>query len=270
MIWPHATPRNPCPICGKTDWCTFGEKAMLCQRVESAHPHSKGGWFHFYESAKPDYLPKPKAVPVRIDAERIMRDWAENTPAAALNASAASLGVSIDALMALGVAYAAPKRAWAFPMVDGTGKTVGIRLRNDDGFKWTVTGSRQGVFVPNIEPQRVAYLPEGPTDTAAFLTMGLFAIGRPNNVGGVEEIKATLSRLGIFRAVVVADNDELKQYLGREARPGIEGAMKFKRELGLSSVVWVPPTKDARKFLQSGGTREIIESDIKNRIWSKR
>ena len=272
-IWSHATPKNPCPICGKTDWCTFGDKAMLCQRVESSKPHAKGGWFHFYENApsRPLFIPKARPAPAQIDAGRVMSQLISNRHISEL---AELLGVSQASLTRLGAAWSAKDKAWAFPMSDGDGNRIGIRLRNDDAQKWTVTGSRQGVFLPNIAEEhgiKVAYLPEGPTDTAALLTMGLFAIGRPTCNSGNEIVLATLKRLGIYKAVIIADNDELKQLGPREGYPGIDGAAKLKKELRLASVIWMPPSplKDVRAFLQKGGTAQIIESEIKNKIWSK-
>lgn len=270
-IFAHATKQNPCTVCGKTDWCTFGDKAQLCQRIESSRPHAKGGWWHFYDEKKSNLqvtIPKSRPAPAPLDAEAKM----ETCQGIEIDYWANELGVSRDSLEALGAGYNTQHKALAFPMSDGDGKYIGIRLRNQAGDKWAVLGSRQGVFVPNCEPKQVAYLPEGPTDTAALLTMGLFAIGRPSCTGGNEIIAQTLKRLKIHRVVIVADNDELKQLGQRQGRPGIEGAIKLKKELGLSSVIWFPPApiKDARAFLKAGGTRQVIESEIKNKVWSKK
>ncbi|WP_003542052.1 DUF3854 domain-containing protein [Desulfotomaculum nigrificans] len=39
---------QPCPICGKTDWCSFNDRIAICMRIESNHPVSgkMGGWLH--------------------------------------------------------------------------------------------------------------------------------------------------------------------------------------------------------------------------------
>ena len=270
MIWPHATKLNPCPICGKEDWCTFGDKAMLCQRVESKWPAVKGGWYHYYGETKPDYIPKAKLAPKSIDAFGFYRRCADSTLID--NSTLANqLGVSIASLNNLYCVWCNQFKAFAFPMSDANGNHIGIRLRNSAGFKWAVSGSRQGIFLPNVsynETIKIAYLPEGPTDTVALLTMGLFAIGRPTCNSGNDIIKAALKRLKIYRAVIVADNDEIK---ATGKRPGLEGAIKLKKELGLSSVIWMPPSpiKDVREFLNKGGTKQMIESDIKNKVWSK-
>lgn len=272
-IWQHATIKNPCPICGRTDWCTFGERAMLCQRVESAKPHPKGGWYHFYDTApaRPLFIPKPQAAPQAIDIAKVTATW---KPLRKVGELAAKLGVATQSLNQLNVVWSSQHNAWAFPMCDAECNPIGLRLRNDDAKKWSVTGSRQGIFLPNVAEEhdiKVAYLPEGPTDTAALLTLGLFAIGRPTCNSGNEIVAACLNRMGIYRAVIVADNDEMKQLGPREGYPGIEGAMKLKKELKLSSVIWMPPSplKDARAFLNKGGTRQMIESEIKSKVWSK-
>jgi hypothetical protein len=245
---------------------------MLCQRVESAHAHPKGGWYHFYDSkVKPEFIPKPKEAPRTIDAEAIMNKYKVGTREFQYQALAASLGVNWVALVGVGAAWAYDYNAWAFPMRNGFGDTVGIRLRNMEGFKWAISGSRQGVFLPetSVHVAQPAFLPEGPTDTAALLSLGLYTIGRPTNQTGGEHLKVALKRLKINSVVIVADNDAMKRLGTREGRPGIEGAQKLAKELKMKHCIWIPPTKDARDFVKRGGTKTMIESDLKNKVWSK-
>lgn len=191
---------------------------------------------------------------------------------------AAELGVSQSSVVLIGAAWSAVHKAWAFPMRDGDGKVVGIRLRESSGNKYAVTGSQSGIFMHDCFPAKsdkklAAYLPEGPTDTMALISLGFFAIGRPSCNSGGEYIKHALKRLGIHRAVIVADNDELKTRPdGTTWRPGIDGARKLKRELDIASCIWMPPApfKDLREFYRNGGTREMIESEINKKIWSKK
>ena len=244
---------------------------MLCQRIESTKPHSKGGWFHAYDKTLPMVtLPKPKPAPPKINAAAILLAYKSKR---SINELAIKLGVSVDSLQALNVEWSETSKAWAFPMFDGDGTMIGIRLRNETGDKWAVTGSRQGIFLPskmvtNGNAPKIAFLPEGPTDTAALLTLGFFAIGRPTCNSGNEMIAQALKRLKIFKVVVVSDNDGIK-VTGQ--RPGIEGAMKLKKELKLSSIIWMPPApiKDVREYLNKGGTKQMIESDIRCKVWTK-
>jgi hypothetical protein len=155
-------------------------------------------------------------------------------------------------------------------MRSGTVQVIGIRLRNSQGQKWAMTGSRQGIFMAeNMEQCETVFLPEGPTDTAALHTLGLFAIGRPTCMSGNDQINEAIKHFKIRRAAIVADNDDMKQLGSREGRPGIEGALKLQKELRVPNCIWIPPTKDAREFLRKGGTREMIEADIKNKVWIK-
>lgn len=275
MIWPHATPEHPCPICNKSDWCTFGQRAMLCRRVESEHPCSNGGWYHFYGSPNPEFIPRQSQAPPRqIDADMMMRHWRSSTNTETVVEISAELGVSPLSLAQLGSAWSDTHDALAFPMKDGDGDTIGIRLRKKNGFKWAVSGSRTGIFVTGQDvdqiEDKIAYLPEGPTDTAALMSLGLFTIGRPTCLAGAEQIMATMERFGVYRAVIVADNDEMKRLGNHEGRPGIEAALRLKKQLGVKSCIWIPPSplKDAREFVRKGGTRQMIEADINNKVWS--
>ena len=273
MIFPRVTPGNPCPICNRTDWCQFGDRAMKCMRVESQHACASGGWFHFYGDGYKPAPMRPEVARPSIDAERLMKQWADRTSTRQKQDEAFALGVKPESLIILGAAWAEEYKAWAYPMRDGDGNTVGIRLRNNRGFKWAVRGSRQGIFMPiaTVGLMDVAYLPEGPTSTAALLSLGLYSIGRPSCNAGNDIVKSALKRLGIYLVVIVSDNDTLKDFGGKQARPGYEGARKLQRELGIKSTIWMPPSplKDARDYLRKGGTKELIESDLRNRIWTK-
>src|SRR5690606_9675141 len=87
---------------------------------------------------------------------------------------AESLGLSIESLQRLGVGWAARHRAYTFPMRRGDGTICGIRLRSPDGRKYSVRGSKQGLFIPDgIDATDRLLVAEGPTDTAAVLDWGL-------------------------------------------------------------------------------------------------
>lgn len=239
----------------------IGAKFVLCNRVQSPKPQKGGGWLHATgekRTVAPQRVTKTSWA-AQLNCSRLIMEWAAETSIDALDDFAVRLGVSVDALAALNACYAHQHRAWAFPMLDGHGSPVGIRLRADDGRKWAVKGSKQGIFLPEIEPQKTVFVCEGPTDTSAALSLGLYAIGRPScNCGGLE-IKTACKRLGVTRAVIVADNDT----------PGLQGAEKIKGELKMPSCIYVPPAKDLRQFLALGGTKLMIENEIRHTVWRK-
>jgi hypothetical protein len=206
------------------------------------------------------YSPPPAPRPPVIDAHAIWHRWHVETRREAVKSLAVKLGVSEGSLDALGAAWAGEHKAWAFPMRNSLGQIVGIRLRSEDGAKWAVTGSRAGIFIPEkLPPQDIVWIPEGPTDVLAALSIGLYAVGRPScNTGGAE-IAALCRRLGIHRMVMVSDNDT----------PGLEGAKKVAKEVGLRHVIFLPPCKDLREYVKLGGTRQFIENSINNLVWTK-
>lgn len=270
-LWPNVTRDHPCPICKKTDWCAIGETMVCCKRVPSERPAPKEGWYHPLDGHHPAPVVLPRPEPPRPNFTKIILQWQSNNDVMPL---AEDLGVSMESLNALGACYADSFNAWAFPMFDGYGNIIGIRLRSSDGQKWAVKGSKQGIFmttcaVPSCRKTEWVYLPEGPTSTAALLTMGLMAIGRPNNQCGGKDVATALHARAIGRAVIVADNDSKRHDDDSEWSPGLDGAMRFARDLGLKYVIWTPPTKDVRDFLHAGGTAKDIEDEVKNLIWRK-
>lgn len=261
--WVRVTNRSKCPICSKPDFCEVSSDMNFvhCMRVESDRPSKNrlGGWLHRLDGKvhEPFKYLKPEEPKVTINATELMREFRAQTPGTYLARMAGTLGVSAAALMALGVAWAGPHRAAAWPMRDGFGNTVGVRLRADSGKKWAIKGSRQGIFLPDEEPQRLGLICEGATDAAAGLTLGFFTVGRPSCNGGELHIQDAFKRLKVREAVVVADNDSV----------GLRGAEAISKALKIPTCVWVPPCKDLREYLNLGGTRMMIEASIKSLVW---
>lgn len=246
-------------------------------RVESQHPLKNGGWFHpFSASYKPPLpLRNPMKQPrsIEIDCGEMLSRWKSATSEDQISGLADELGVSARALSWLRMAHVRDLseldekwngEAWAFPMYDATcpdgSSPCGIRLRTPDNRKFAVTGSKAGVFLPYGEfasgcPQRV-FICEGPTDTAACLDMGLFAIGRASCRGQEEIVLSVLEQLNPFDCVLVSDNDG----------PGIEGARQLFKKIPIPKTMLVPPGKDMRAFVRDGGTKAVIDSMLKNLI----
>jgi hypothetical protein len=236
-------------------------------RIESPRALRNGGWFHAFETAPPwPPVPHPparrSAPPPPPDFGVMMqRYWKENHPV--LAAEAERMGLPLRALEWLGAAYAGDRRAVAFPMYDATGPNrnhvVGIRLRTGEGRKFAVTGSASGIFYPwgaihVLSPFERLYICEGPTDTAAALDLGCFAVGRASCRGGEKIIRSVVEQLWPDEVVVVTDNDG----------PGVEGARELLRHLPRPKKLLTLPAKDLRAFRAHGGTRMLLEELLKN------
>jgi hypothetical protein len=182
------------------------------------------------------------------------------------------LGVTLESLWFLGAAFAPEYNAFAFPMSDGDGNVCGIRLRTSAGRKLAVKGSRAGAFFPTgalnkVESQRV-WICEGVTDTAAALSVGFFAMGRPSCVGQEDILLALLGQIAPREAVIVADNDERETPQGTR-RPGMAGAAKLSDMLPLRHLILTPPSKDFRAMCLAGAGRQVIEAMLSNLLWNQ-
>ncbi len=108
---------------------------------------------------------------------------------------------------------------------------------------------------------------EGPTDSAAVLTWGFDVLGRPSCNDGGDIIAAILKT--IKRDVVILANldDAKARPDGGVFYPGQEGAAALADLITWrcrSLKVITPPAgiKDARKWLNEGGTRRDVEAMI--------
>lgn len=283
-IWPHVEPRNPCPICGKTDWCQYGDRAVKCMRVESPKVCPSGGWYHFYEQlpSKPLFktiLPKPTNVgQSTVDISAILTLWLGKTRGLFYADMSVDLGVSEASLITIGAVqpqgkthkgYPYPTGSIAFPMYDSSGKMIGLRIRSPN-YKWTLPGSRNGFFAPtNFMLWGRLYIPEGATDLAALYTLGLNGVSRPNSQSCIPEMVAMIKTIDCTEVVIISDNDERTKVGNKEIRPGMIGAKLLQSKLVgvVRSTIWIPPTKDLRSFLKQGGTRQMIESSVQDRVW---
>lgn len=225
-------------------------------RVHNSHPTKNGGYWYPDGEEKPAFVPKEEPEIPEINASQLMNEFRSNTKPEWVARLATQLGVSTGSLNEVGCAYAAPHKAFAFPMVNGQGKTVGIRLRADSGEKWSVKGGREGIFIGNGR-WHTAYVVEGPTDLAACLDLGLWGIGRPSCRGSVAHTQVTINRLHIQRAILVSDNDT----------PGIDGAKALAKELQIPCAAMLLPSKDMREFVRYGGTRAVIQSLEEKLVW---
>ena len=270
--WKRVNRLRLCVVCGKSDWCLYHEdgSASICPRTSDGYARDLGEagclFLHKGDVAPPrGYIPKPfKAFPrpepepqPGIDWDALVADCENRARGQKVKGLATKLGVSVRALRRLHLGLSA-KGAWTFPMYDECGRVNGIRLRGDDGRKWAVKGSHNGVFVPTMEHHAdPLMICEGPTDTAALLGLDYCAIGRPSCSGGGKYI---LPYCYDRHVVIVADHDG----------PGLNGARKLADRLwapcGKHGVKVITPLrgKDVREWIQGGATRTAVDAVVGN------
>jgi len=255
--WVRVTKQKPCNICNKNDWCTRAadHSVYCCMRVASSIVMGNGGYLHTGKSDGCDILSKPQQQRRTIVPSAIMNRWKQFTTDAQVAEYANQLGVTPTSLARLGCVRANQHRhAFAFPMVNASGEVVGIRLRHDNSSKSTVAGSRSGLFVPTgVGEKQTLLVCEGPTDTAAILSIGFDAIGRPSCLGQVSMLRQLLLLFDPMPEIIIcADRDGA----------GLDGARRL--ATGLlhinQSVRIIKPPKhnDIREWISSGATQETV------------
>ena len=269
---------NPCPVCGRGDGCLVeedGSKAM-CSRIESdkliGEPFA-GGYLHVladddYRKAK--YVPKRKKQPPspKPNWEKLTADYRNSLDMVQV---VALFGLSAMALDDLLLGWDPVKKVHTWPMKDGKGHIIGIRLRTLQGKKFSVPGSKNGLFWPlsvKADSTELFFIGEGPTDTAALLDLGFPAIGRASCGTGYRYIKEMIEHYD-RQVVVVTDKDEAKYAPdGKRFFPGHDGGLKLARSIKpfVRSVRLIKPPqkKDIRAWLQAGCTREAVMALVRN------
>ena len=239
--WTEATKEKSCPKCGRDHFCLIGKVAVLCTRIESEKPNKAGyGWYHpLDEFASIAYVPKPKERRVS-DAElharwtAILQDCGSHPEK--IGELADQLGVAPLALNILGVEW--DSRQWLIPMKNHRCLITGLATRWKNGTKMVVTDSRCGlVYGSNwLDYPGPIYIVEGPSDTAAALTLHLCVIGRPSNIGGVELLVRMLGRIN-RKIIVIAErdhkhHDDLAEVVRKQHDPACRGCLRCWPGLG--------------------------------------
>jgi hypothetical protein len=119
---------------------------------------------------------------------------------------------------------------WTFPECDAAGQVIGISRRYGNGNKKLLPGGRRGLTIPDKwqEGQGPILLPEGPSDTLALTAMGLSAVGRPSNTGGVSLLADLLAAVPASRPIIVLGEWDVKE---NGDWPGRDGAVWTAAEL---------------------------------------
>jgi len=269
--WIRVNRSTTCPVCQSDSWCTLTTcgSVVKCMRVKSDNPHEKGGWFHFDKPLDFDRVATATEPTVKVDASPIAKEYYEHEEASWVRLELAEqLNVTTESLelLRVGVGWDSHdgQRFASFPSRDASGKIVGITRRYRDGSKKTLRGTTNGLFyATNWEKTPgIVLLLEGASDTAAAMSLGICAIGRPSNIGGGAEIKQMLAGKN-RRAIILGENDEkphkrgIHDYCPKDCPgclhcfPGKFGAEHLSKQLDLPYVMPLAGTKDFREMKES-------------------
>lgn len=261
--WRRVNKSCKCPICGHDSWCSIDAadgETVKCMRVGDGGKRCKaGGWIHrLGQSTRERSQPLPRAARNSvIDAEWFSLEFFRELTEGERDRWADRQGVSRASARMFRLGYSRRHKAFAIPMVDGTGEAIGIRLRSETGRKWAMKGSRSGCFRAADQPRwpgrsNVTVIVEGPTDAMAMHSIKMNVIGRPDCTGGGAIARELVERFEYpGNIVIIADNDA----------PGIDGAKKLRREHFPKATIVTPPdgVKDVREWIASGAD----ESDVR-------
>ena len=184
--------------------------------------------------------------------------YMSNMQPAYMSRAAKLLGLPCEPLERLGVGWSPSHRATTWPMRDGSGDVIGIRLRcPSTGAKRAITGSRAGLIYDArlllIKAIERLYIVEGPTDTAAMLSIGCDAVGSPSAGCGADLLVELSRRIMPTEIVIIADADG----------PGVMGAERIADALLIvASVRIITPgdgAKDSRAWVVGGADRSIVD-----------
>lgn len=157
------------------------------------------------------------------------------------------LKVSAESLTALEVGWSADDQAWTFPELNGCNEICGILRRFPNGQKLVVKGGKRGLTLPTgwRESRAKLLVCEGQSDTAAAISVGYRAIGRPGKAAGLRDLVQVLRDVG-EEIIIVVDNDS-DQPDGQESRFLANLANGLKKTIGR----YQPPRafKDLRDYL---------------------
>lgn len=298
--WRRVSRKNPCPICGKSDNCEVSDDGAMvyCGRVEegSIKQNAGGQFLHrlresvgFRSQPRPTVAkPKKEGTTEKAgDWQSLARAWFYMLGAEARRKELAeSLGVSVDALRTLCIGF--DGSAWTIPQRDGARRIIGIQRRFPSGKKRHVSGSNAGLIFGKgwNDGEGPIFLPEGASDVAALLTLGLNAVGRPNNKAGAERVAELLSNTPKDRRLIVLGENDRKPLYELKAThrsdcvacsqcwPGLDGAVETAKKLSVAldrTIYWtLPPdgAKDVREWLQrtmEGYRQRLL---ISSKAWS--
>lgn len=279
---------NLCPICGAANWCTLSADGAIAKCMRESEGSFKSeedgsGLAHFHRLTETPVKPgarferkvKQSELPPHVPAMEKLATRAQLIGVKRINQLAESLGVKPRSLAALGVGWVTASElqdhdtpcsgagCYTFPMRNHLEEVCGVRLRKPDGYKYSVKGGHNGFFSPITLPDRRArlYVVEGPTDTAALLSMGLMAVGRPSNTGGSKLIRELCKAHGVVMVTAIVDRDAPGSRAAKNTMRGVRALAAELESVRCLTRMIRPPRdiKDVRAWLNAGATAADID-----------
>lgn len=281
----EATATAPCLVCEAKRGCSIGDDGLImCRAGKGERPgfsylgKAKGDpqWALYRvdtaEPYRPPHTPRPapqretraRAKPAgnRKKTPWVMQaqQFAGELTAERKQALAAHLRLPAECIDSLHyVGWTRDRRegvCWTFPEQNGEGEIVGIVRRREDGRKRAIQGGNRGLTITRDWEEREGpvYIAEGASCTLALAAMGLAAVGRPSNTGGVAHLAKLLETVSPDRSIIVLGEWDAKP---DGEWPGLAGAKSV--AAGLSHelkrpVEWaLPPdhAKDVRAWVNA-------------------
>lgn len=189
------------------------------------------------------------------------------------------LGVTIESLVKLGVGWNEAEREhhgsmvgvvnahWTQPEKDAAGKLRSLQRRfpgDERDVQRTPSGQQRGLFYAQdlFTGDGPILAVEGLSDTAAAMSIGLRAVGRPSNIAGGEEIGELVGE-SIWTTdaplIILGENDHKPD----GSCPGLEGAVKVSQDaanrLNRAVLLAMPPAsfKDLRSWLNAQQINDV-------------
>ncbi|MEQ8848825.1 DUF3987 domain-containing protein [Botrimarina sp.] len=142
--WREATRREPCPVCGKPDWCSLtgpegDPDAAVCMRTESDNARGNGGWLHRLK----DHGLADRGRPASAQRRKPQASTSTDSPksrAPAENVDATLYPTAEAAVAAYAARHGRPDRQWAYH--DAAGEPALLVLR------WNARGERKKSIRP--------------------------------------------------------------------------------------------------------------------------
>ena len=190
----------------------------------------------------------------QLDLAALHRSALKKTTPEKIEELAISLGVSVNSLQELQVAWSEPDGCWLFPERDHQKRIIGLLKRFPDGSKRSISDGKRGLYIPTSFSVRKSEIivVEGGSDTAAGLTLGWNVVGRASATDGVSQL-IPLLKSAEGKVCVLGDNDPKRD----GSWPGLRGAETaaelLNAALRTDVVVNNPPMKfkDLREWAQS-------------------